>query len=135
LWENIAVAKEYAALAGSPRHQAHRVKAIMDAVKAADAKTVRVTIRKDSEELTFKTEAQQFRHDCGLHYWAHHIAAADRKEYERLFGRHNDYGPEDIVRIEYGRAVLYEAEVGAARRTWLHRAFPLCTRGVGLSLR
>jgi len=41
------------------------------------------------------------------------IAAADRREFERLFGC-SDYGPEDILRIEYGRAVIYMAEDGAA---------------------
>ena len=40
------------------------------------------------------------------------IAAADRREFERLFGC-GGYGPKDILRIEYGRAVIYEAEDSA----------------------
>jgi len=111
--ENSATAAEYIALAGNPRHPAHRIKAIMAAVKATEAKTVRVTIRKDGTELTFKTEAIDLRRDCGIHYSTWHIAAADRREFERLFGRSGDYGPEHILRVEYGRKVIYEAEVGA----------------------
>ena len=108
--ENSAVAKEYAALTGNPRHPAHRLKRIMEAMRTTPAKTVRVTICKDDVDFSFKTEADEFRRDCGSHYWTHNIAAADRREFERLFGRHADYGPEDILRIEYGHAVLYEAQ-------------------------
>jgi hypothetical protein len=110
---NSAAVKEYIALAGNPRHPAHRVKAIMRAMSATAAKTVRVTIRRDSAELTFKTEADELRRDCGSTYSTWHVAAADRQAVERLAGR-GGYGPEDIVRIEYGKAVLYEAgEVGS----------------------
>lgn len=37
--------------------------------------------------------------------------AADpsRREFERLFGRNADYSPEDVVRITYGRNMIYEA--------------------------
>jgi len=107
--QNSAIAAEYTALMENPRHQAHRVKRIMEAMSASPAKTVRVTICKDDVEFTFKAEATEFRRDCDRHYWTHYIAAADRREYERLFG-HSDYGPEDILRIEYGRTVIYEAQ-------------------------
>jgi hypothetical protein len=108
---NDALGAEYAAIADNPRHQAHRVRAIMRAMNTTAAKTVRVTIRKNGAELSFKTEADDLRRDCGRSYSTWRIAAADRREFERLFG---DYGPEDILRIEYGRAALFEAgEVGA----------------------
>ena len=111
LLQSEAVAKEYAALAGNPRDSAHLVKRIMDAVGPTEAKTVRVTIRKDGGEFTFKTDAGEFRCDCISHYWTHRIAAADRREFERRFGRGSDYTPGDILRIEHGRDVLYEASV------------------------
>jgi hypothetical protein len=106
---NDAMAAEYRAIVENPSHQAHLVRRIMQAVGASAAKTVRVTIRKNGVELTFKTEAGELRRDCTFHYWSHNIAAADRREFERLFGR-GDYCPEEILRIEYGRAVIYEAE-------------------------
>ena len=110
---NDALEAEHAAIVGNPRHPPHRVKRIMRAMSATAAKTVRVTICKDDVECTFKAEAADFRRDCDSHYWAWHIQAADLREFERLFG-HGDYGPEDILRIEYGRAVIYEAwEVAA----------------------
>jgi hypothetical protein len=105
-----ALAAEYAAIAGNPQHPAQRLKRIMDATCTTAAKTLRVTIRKDGVEFSFKTEASDLRRDCGRSYCTWHIQAADRREFERLFGR-GDYGPEDILRIECGRAVLYEAEV------------------------
>jgi hypothetical protein len=110
---NDATAAEYRAIAENPRHKAHLVKRIMQAVGAATAKTVRVTIRRGGVEFAFKTGADEFRRDCGNYYWSHNIAAADRREFERLFGR-GDYGPEDILRIEYGRKVVYEAEDATA---------------------
>jgi hypothetical protein len=109
---NDALAAEYCAIVENPRNQAHRVKAIMRAMSTTAAKTVRVTIRKDGQELTFKAEADQFRRDCGSYYSSWRIEAAGRRDFERLFGR-GDYGPEHITRIEYGKAVLYESEVGA----------------------
>jgi len=110
---NSAIAKEYVALAGNPRHPAQRIKGIMEAVNASEAKTVRVTIRKDGTEFAFKTNADDLRRDCGYSYGTWHIAAVDRREFERLFGSSASYGPEHIVRIEYARSVLYEAEVAA----------------------
>ena len=110
---NDALKAEYRALAGNSRHPAHRIKGIMEAVNATEAKTVRVTIRKDGTEFTFKANADDLRRDCGNHYITWYIAGADRREFERLFGRSADYGPEHILRIEYGRTVLYEAEVEA----------------------
>jgi len=109
---NSAKVKQYIAISGNPRHQAHCVKAIMQAVLHSSAKTVRVTIRKNDTEFTFKVEADEFRRDCSNTYSSWRIAASDRREFERLFGR-VDYKPQNIVRIEYGQAVLYEAE-GAA---------------------
>ena len=110
---NDATAAEYRAIQNNPRHPAHLVKQIMQAVGATTSKTVRVTIRKNGLEFAFKTRANEFRRDCGNHYWSHNIAAADRREFERLFGC-GDYGPEDILRIEYGRAVIYMAEDNAS---------------------
>ena len=110
---NSATAEEYVALAGNPRHPAHRIRGIMEAVNASPAVTVRVTIRKDGTEFSFKVNADDLRRDCGSSYITWHIAAADRREFERLFGRGASYGPEHILRIEYARSVLYEAEVAA----------------------
>jgi hypothetical protein len=104
------VAAEYAAILENPLNPVHRVKRIMRAVGASSAKTVNVTICKDDIDFTFKAEAAQFRRDCVSHYSDWDIVSADRREFERRFGRGAHYEPEDILRIEYARSVLYQAE-------------------------
>jgi hypothetical protein len=111
---NDALAAEYAAIAGNPRHPAQHVKRILDATCTTAAKTLRVTIRKDSVEFSFKFEADALRRDCVGTYGTWYIQAADRRDFERLFGRSASFGPEEILRIEYGRTIIYQAqEVGA----------------------
>jgi len=104
-----AVAAEYTAILNNPLAPVHKVKRIMAAVNSSTAKTVTVTICKDGVEFTFKTEAREFRRDCNSTYGTWYIAAPDRRELERLFGRSADYRPEDILRITYARSVLYQA--------------------------
>ena len=104
------IAAAYAVIMSNPLNPVHRVKQIMKAVSATSAKTVNVTICKDDIDFTFKAEASQFRSDCTSHYSDWNIVAADRKEFERIYGRSARYGPEDILRIEYARAVIYEAK-------------------------
>jgi hypothetical protein len=104
---NDMVLVEYAEIINNPLNPVHCVKRIMRAVSASSAKTVNVTISKDGVEFTFKAEANQFRSDCISNYSNWNIAAADRREFETRFGRHAHYEPNDIVRIEYARSVLY----------------------------
>jgi hypothetical protein len=106
------VAAEYSILINNPSFPVHRVKRIMQAMERSSAKTINVTVRINGTELTFKTEADEFRRDCTSSYSNWSIAAADRREFERVFGRSTNYRPEDIIRIEYARSVLYSAESG-----------------------
>jgi hypothetical protein len=106
--ESDMVAEAYTVIIENPANPVHRVKRIMRAVSDSSAKMVTVAIRKDGVDFIFKAEACQFRSDCTSHYSDWNIAAADRREFERLFGRGAHYGPEDILRIEYARSVLYE---------------------------
>jgi len=105
------VAMAYVAIMDDPSNPIRKVKRIIRALSASSAKTVTVTIRKDGKDFTFKTEAGQFRSDCVSYYSDWNIVAADRREFERVFGRGAHYRPEDILRIEYARSVLYESEV------------------------
>lgn len=108
--ENDALIAAYQALVERPESPVHIVKKIMDAMNASSAKMVNVTIRKEGEAFTFKTEAAELRRDCTNHYSTWNIAAADRRAFEKRFGRSADYSPEEIVRITYARNVLYQAE-------------------------
>ncbi len=94
----------------NPDSTLHRIKEIMKAVSESGAKTVNVTVLKNSQEFTFKTEAGTLTRDPGNHYSTWYIAAADRHEFEKTFGRSADYTPDEITQITYGRNTLYEAE-------------------------
>ena len=104
------VAAEYQKLLDNPLNPIHRMKRIMQAVNASSAKTVTVTICKDDIDFTFKIEADYLRRDCFGVYNDWNIVAADRREYKKLFGNNASFKPEDILRIEYARTVLYQAE-------------------------
>jgi hypothetical protein len=104
------VIAEYMAMVNEPRHPIHAVKGIRDAVEKSSAKTVTVTIRKNGEDFTFKTEAFELTRDCTSHYSDWHIIAADRRRFAEKFGRHANYTPKEILRIEYARKVIYERE-------------------------
>lgn len=105
-----ALAAEYEKLAEDAENPAHIIRRIMEAVAFTDAKTVTVTIHKDGQDFTFKTEASVLRRDCTNTYGTWYIVAADRREFERRFGRSAEYAPGEIVRITYARKVLYEAQ-------------------------
>ena len=100
---------EYQALVDDRDNPVHIVKKIMAAMNTTSAKTVNVTICKDGEEFSFKAEAQELRRDCKDYYSTWNIVAADRRKFEQRFGRHAEYYPQEIIRITYARAVLYEA--------------------------
>jgi hypothetical protein len=104
------VATEYTVIVNNRLNPVHRVKRIMAAVNGSSAKTVYVTICKDDIELTFKTEAGQFRRDCHSYYHGSDIVATDRRQFEKQFGRYAHYMPEDILRIEYNRKSIYHAK-------------------------
>lgn len=104
-----AVLKKYKAIVERKKDPVHVIKKIMLAVGKTAAKTVNVTIRKDGTEFTFKTKIDPLCCDCRSYYDLWHIVAADRQKFEQLFGRNADYKPKEILRITYGRKVLYEA--------------------------
>ena len=108
LYNDVELA-EYQALLEDTENPVHTVKKIMAAMNNSSAKTVNVTINKDGEEFTFKTEAQELRRDCSDHYHVWNMVAADRQKFKERFGKNTEYYPKEIVRITYARAVLYEA--------------------------
>lgn len=107
---NDAVLKEYQAILADTENPVHIVKKIMAAMRTTSAKTVNVTIFKEGVEFTFKMEAAELRRDCTNYYHAWNMIAADRREFEGLYGKSAEYYPQEIIRITYARNVLYEAE-------------------------
>ena len=80
----------------------------MAAMETTPAKTVNVTIFKDGVEFTFKTGTDSLRRDCQSYYSTWYMTAADRREFERIYGRSADYYPQETQRITYARSVLYQ---------------------------
>ena len=72
---------------------------------------VNVTTVIDGKELTFKTTASDLNRDPSSSYSTWYIAAADRAKFEALYGRSASYYPKDIVKITYGKTVIYEKNV------------------------
>lgn len=99
---------EYQALIDDTENPVHLIKKIKEAVIATPAKTVNVTIRKDGEEFSFKTETTDLRCDTRNYYDSYYIVSADRRKFEERYGRYASYYPQEIVRITYGKKVLYE---------------------------
>jgi len=93
--------------AGSP---IHRMKKITDALNLCSAKTVRVTVMKDGEEFSFKTEASSLKGHQN-YYSTYSMAASDRREFEAKFGRSANYHAEEITKITYGKKDIYTAEL------------------------
>lgn len=106
--ENDALLEAYQSLMQDTENPIHRMKAITDAVRSINAKNVTVTVQKDGQELTFKAAAHSLTGPQNF-YSAYDISAQDRRDFERLFGRHTNYTAEDIIRLTYGRNTIYEA--------------------------
>lgn len=106
--QNDAVLAEYQAILADTDNPVHYVKRIMAAMAGTSAKSVNVTICKDGIEFTFKTEAHILRGDCRSYYSTWNMTAADRREFQQLYGRNADYYPQEILKITYARNVLYQ---------------------------
>ena len=105
--ENDATREEMQKIVDNPEHEAHFIKGIMDAMRKAGV-TVMVTTDIDGKVLTFKTQASDLNRDPEGHYYTFNIAAQDRQIFMETYGKNAEYFPKDIVKITYGRAVIYE---------------------------
>lgn len=110
--KNDALLAAYQALKQNTENPIHRMKSITDAIKLSGAKTVHVTVSKEGKELTFKAPADNLTGHRN-YYNTSAIPARDRQEFERLFGLHADYRPEEITKITYGRSTIYRVWRGA----------------------
>lgn len=106
---NDLLKKEYEQILVNEADPIHLIRRIMAVMSSTPAKTVNVSISKDGTELTMKVNADDLRADPGVSamYNVWNIAAPDRREFERLFGSHAHYGPQDIAQISYGKKILY----------------------------
>ncbi len=88
----------------------HRKRNIKWKMLENSAKTVNVTIERNGQKFTFKMEAEALRRDSCDSYSSWNIVSKDRAEFERLFGRHESFYPEEITEISYCGKLIYSEE-------------------------
>ena len=83
-------------------------RAIMRSVADQNMKTVNLEIRKGDESAILKIETSALRCMDNSYYSPWRMDAPSRYRLVERFGRNTEVFPEDVVKITYGRKVLYE---------------------------
>ena len=114
LWEIGLLCEEVARMEATPgEHHARR--AIMRSVADRSMKTVNLEIRKGDESTIIKIEASALRCMDNSYYSPWRMDAPSRYKLVERFGRNTEVFPEDVVKITYGRKVLYERKADASK--------------------
>lgn len=106
LWE-ISVAQEKLEELRRMPGLHHTTLAIANSV-SSNMKTVTVFLRKEETEITVKMSTPALRNAETRYYSTYNMDAPGRREFEKTFGRSAELLPQDILRITYGKKVLYE---------------------------
>ncbi|MBO5183361.1 MAG: hypothetical protein J6B64_03070 [Bacilli bacterium] len=91
-------------------HKIHKIKSIVNSVDLEKMKTVTLTIFKDGIEQEFKYPTFSLRYTEYYNdlYTYDIISPKDRKIFKENYGNNADLNYEDIVKITYGKNILYE---------------------------
>ena len=89
-------------------HPFHKIKEIINSVQDKDYKTVNLTIYKEGIEQTFKFAALPLKYGKGYMSSYNIVKLDDRELFKENFGVNADLTHDDIVRITYGKNVIYE---------------------------
>lgn len=107
LWQIRLLREELARMETTPgEHHARR--AIMRCVAGPNMKTVNLEIQKGDEFAIIKIETSALRCMDNSYYSPWRMDAPSRYKLVERFGRNTDVYPDDVVKITYGRKVLYE---------------------------
>lgn len=92
------------------QHPYHKIKRIIDAIKEHNCVTVNLTINKDGIEQTFKYNADALKRGYNSSYLSTYNIEklSDRNAFEENYGRMADIHYEDIIKITYGKNIIYE---------------------------
>ena len=102
------IKKTYDNLTATPS-KLHTIRNIIQAMSSfPDAKTVTVHLLKNGTEFTGKINADYFRRDPNFTYDNYGFSAPDRRRYIELFGQYDDFDPDEIEKITYGKKVIYQ---------------------------
>ncbi len=91
-------------------HPYHKIKNIIDAINNNNCVTVNLTINKNGIEQVFKYDAEVIKNYYRNSYLPTYgiVNVKDRRLFEENFDRDYDLHYEDIVKITYGKKVIYE---------------------------
>lgn len=90
-------------------HPIHKRKEIVDIIKDGEYTNVHVFINKNGIDFDFKYDASVLKNYWDYSYLSeYNMPAPDRRNYEKIFGRHADFYYEDIYKIEYRGKPIYE---------------------------
>ena len=107
LWQIGLLREEVARMEATPgEHHARR--AIMRCVAGQNMKTVNLKIHKGDESTIIKIETSALCCMDNSYYSPWRMDAPSRYKLVERFGKNTDVYPEDVVKITYGRKVLYE---------------------------
>lgn len=107
LWQIGLLREEVARMEVTPgEHHARRT--IMRSVAGQNMKTVNLEIQKGDESAILKIETSALRCMDNSYYSPWRMDAPSRYKLVERFGRNTDVYPDDVVKITYGRKVLYE---------------------------
>lgn len=93
----------------------HARRDIMRCVADKNMKTVNLEIRKDDESAILKIETSALRCMDNSYYSPWRMDAPSRHKLVEHFGRNTEVYPDDVVKITYGRKVLYERKADASK--------------------
>ena len=105
LWEIPLIEARLAEIEAS-NGELHVRRAIAESIHSE--KMVRVEIERDGKRMTIKMEAGHLRNTRNNRYNAWYMDAQSRAAYECEFGRMSDLLPQEIIRILYGKKILYQ---------------------------
>lgn len=107
LWETGLLREEVARMEATPGEY-HARRAIMRSIAGQNMKTVNLEIQKGDESTIIKIEASALRCMDDSYYSPWRMDASSRYKLVERFGRNTEVYPDDVVKITYGRKVLYE---------------------------
>mgnify|MGYP006867954176 CR=1 FL=1 len=107
LWETGLLREEVARMEATPGEY-HARRAIMRSIAGQNMKTVNLEIQKGDESTIIKIEALALRCMDDSYYSPWRMDAPSRYKLVERFGRNTEVYPDDVVKITYGRKVLYE---------------------------
>ena len=114
IWRIGRIRQEMARLEATPGEH-HTRRAIMKSVADRRMKTVCMEVRKDGESVTVKIAASTLRSAETPCYSPWCMDTPSRMKLAARFGRSSDVYPDDVVKITYGRKVLYERKADASK--------------------